>query len=122
VALEAEGHQPLIFDLGTVTWQTTPYTVSDPWTWPSEAAYREAPWYRGVQPQSTEYGTVYSFVVDTDAEIGILKTLLANNVPVSISIDAGKYSALSADDLWDETSYPLPASTNHANTLVGYTD
>jgi hypothetical protein len=112
----------LIFDLGTVTWQTTPYTVIDPLTWPSEAAYREAPWYRGVQPQSTEYDTYYSFVVDTDTEIGILKALLANNVPVSISIDAGKYPALSADDLWDEASYPLPASTNHANTLVGYRD
>ncbi len=112
----------LIFDLGSVTWQTIPYTVTDAVTWPSEAGYREAPWYRGVLPQSTEYGTVYSFVVDTDAEIGILKTLLANNVPVSISIDADKYSALSADDLWDATSYPLPASTNHANTLVGYRD
>jgi hypothetical protein len=112
----------LIFDLGAVTWQTMPYTVDDATTWPSEAGYREAPRYRSSQPPDTEYGTYYSFVVDTDAEIEILKDLLANNVPVSISIDANKYSALSADDLWDESSYPLPSSTNHANTLVGYRD
>jgi hypothetical protein len=112
----------LIFALGTASWNTVPYTVSNSSAWPSEAGYREAPLYRGIQPPDTEWGMHYSLVIDTDAEIAILKALLAANVPVSISIDAGKYSALTADDLWNVSNYPKPASTNHANTVVGYTD
>ena len=60
------------------------------------------------------------FVVDTDEEIEILKTLLENNILVSISVDTGQYDALTVDDIWKEINYPEPDSTNHANTIVGY--
>ena len=112
----------IICNLGAASWQTVPYTVTDPVSWASEEGYREAPLYRGRIPADSEWGTHYYLWVTTDAQIAILKTLLANNIPVSIAVDANKFSALSADDVWDVSNYPLPTSTNHANTLVGYHD
>jgi hypothetical protein len=111
----------LIFNLGAATWNTVPYTGANATSWPSEAGYREAPRYRGVKPLDAEWGMHYVLNVTTDAQIAILKTLLANNIPVSISVDADKYVNLTSDDVWDTTTYVSP-STNHANTLVGYRD
>ena len=111
----------ILCNLGAATWQTVPYTVYDATSWAPESGWREAPPYRGKIPVDGEWGMHYYLSVKTDAQITILKTLLANNVPVSISIDANKFSALSTDDVWDTSNYVSP-SPNHANTLVGYHD
>jgi hypothetical protein len=111
----------LVSSLGASTWQTTPYTVLNATSWPSEAAYREAPLYRGRIPGDSEWGIHYYLYVTTDAQVAILKTLLANNIPVCIGVDANRYTALSTDDVWDVGTY-APVEINHANVLVGYND
>jgi hypothetical protein len=117
----------LLCSLGAATWQTVPYSLHNPsvtadWaTWPSEAGYRDAPPHRGAIPSDSEWGMHYFLTVTTDAQIDILKALLAANMPVSIGVDANQYPSLSSDDVWDVGNY-VPQSVNHANTVVGYTD
>jgi hypothetical protein len=112
----------IICNIGAATWQTFPYSDLDVTSWPTETAWREAPLYRGEIPDDSKYGTSYCITVTSDAEIDIIKTLLSNDIPVSISINSGQYAALSEDDVWDAASYPPPPYTDHANTIVGYFD
>lgn len=116
------GNAQVICNIGAASWLTYPTSSSDTTIWPSAAAWREAPPNRGNIPTSGDYGiTLYYFTVTTDTEIGYLKTLLQNNIPISIAVDANQYSAMSAQDVWTETNY-IPTEINHANTIVGYFD
>ena len=114
----------LLCNIGCATWMSVPYSDDDDaqteWPWAGEAGWREAPAYRGQFPEYSRYGIWYSLAVNTDEEIAVLKTLLAHDVPFTIAVDADKYVDL-ADDLWTISNYVDP-STNHANTVIGYSD
>ncbi|MBF0543140.1 MAG: Ig-like domain-containing protein [Candidatus Riflebacteria bacterium] len=119
--------------LGAASWQKVPYnqnntTPSDYTTWPSEAAWREAAQYRGKEVDSgywDQYGTGY-FIVKTDAEINLLKSLLAAGYCVSTEIyagvgngDNGILNNLDNNDVIDQPSL-AKQTTNHAQTIVGF--
>lgn len=104
----------LLERIGCATWAKMPYDPVDTTTWPSEQAYRQAPWYRS----KTGYAYMY---VETDAALNELKQMLANYNLAIISIYAGAYNQLTSNDLWTLDNYN-PSSTNHANTIVGYDD
>jgi len=103
----------LLERIGCCTWDEMPYDPSDNTTWPSEQAFRQAPWYRSA----TGYSYMY---VNTDPKIDDLKQMLADGNLAVISINANEYSDLD-NELWTTDNYS-GSSTNHANTVVGYDD
>ncbi len=115
-------NQQILDKFGCASWDTMPYSASDHTSWPDETAWREAPLARSsfLRDDAT-YGTDYYFTVTSDDEINLLRSLLAEGVLVSITIDSTKYSKLDGNDIWDADSYN-PDSLNHANTVVGYED
>jgi len=105
----------VISNVGVSTWKEMPYNTSSCTSWPSEAAWREAPRYRS-------YSNVMAVMqVTSDQHIQTLKSYLDSGYLVAISIDANKYSKLTQNDVWNSTNYTNP-NTNHANTIVGYDD
>ena len=110
--------------IGCSTWSTFATSISNGVIWPDEDAWREAPLYRGDIPDEDTWSSYYILTVDSYDKIKILKTLLANNIMVTIAVDADRYEDLSADDVWDTDNYAdVPVyDTNHANTVVGYRD
>ena len=111
----------LVTLLGAATWQTCPL-LTDPgdFSWPAEAAWREAPLYRGAIPPDGAHGAdSYWFYVRDRGDIEVIKTLLANGIPVSLAVDANLYEAMDDQDVWTVDNYARPA-INHANTIVGY--
>ncbi len=107
----------LTANIGVCSWQKMPYTTSDYTSWPSEAAWSEAPYYRSNKSAST-YEYLYA---NNDAGITSLKNWLAAGNLAVIALDAYEYDNLSAQDLL--ASYTFDSSAlNHANTIVGYDD
>jgi hypothetical protein len=105
----------LICSIGACSWEKMPYDPTDYTTWPSEAAWTEAPLYRG-------YSNGYPYIdLSTDSGLENLKNWIASENLAVISIDADQYSSLTSEDLWTIDNYVSP-STNHANTIVGYDD
>ncbi|MEE9431700.1 MAG: FISUMP domain-containing protein [Melioribacteraceae bacterium] len=104
----------LLERLGCCTWDRMPYNPSDHTTWPTEDAWRQAPWYRS----QTGYGYMS---LDTYPEIEDLKQFISEGNLAIISINAGYYSSLTSTDFWTLDNYN-PTGTNHANTIVGYDD
>ena len=102
----------LVCHIGASSWETMPYSPSDHTSWPSEAAWREAPLYRG------DGGYSYSWVTSS---VDSLKNWLANGNLAVISINADEYYKLTSNDVWTIDNYN-GYSTNHANTIVGYDD
>ena len=105
----------LICNIGVSSWKNMPYNESDYSSWPTQAAWTEAPLYRG---NTSSYQVLW---FTDDAGINDLKNLLASGTLVSIDVDANKFSNLSSNDVWTIDNYdsPLP---NHAGTVVGYDD
>ncbi len=97
---------------GACTWLLMPYDDGNHTTWPVEAAWREAPLYRGEGGFS-----FYNFSTSVDS----LKTYLTGGNLAVISIDGTQYSSLDSNDLWTLDNYVYD-DTNHANTVVGYDD
>lgn len=103
----------LISNIGVSSWESMPYDPDDSVTWPSEAAWREAPLYRG---------DIYGFnYMDFGPDVDDLKNLLLSGNMGVISINAYLYGNLTASDLWTTDNYN-PVDTNHANTVVGFDD
>jgi len=94
--------------IGASTWSTMPYDDTDSTSWPDEAAWREAPIYRG-----DEDGL---FVLDVSGSVDAVKALLAGGNLVPIAIDASDMTEVATLDNF------FNASINHANTIVGYDD
>ncbi len=109
-AFEAIG---VINDIGAATWSTMPYDPADHSTWPSEAAWREAPLYRGDGT-----GTHY---LDLTSSLDGLKNLLAGGNLAQISVDADYIGDSIEVSTTDNYGY-LGVSTNHCVTVVGYDD
>jgi hypothetical protein len=105
----------LVSFVGACSWEKMPYDPSDYTTWPSEAAWTEAPLFRG---DSTGYPLAW---VDTESGIANLKNWIASQHLAVILVDANKYPSLTSSDFWTLNNYVNPL-INHANTIVGYDD
>lgn len=118
----------LIIRLGGATWATMPYNTSDSTSWPDEAAWREAPKYRGEKVSNLywDYDLSGYFTIDTDADIQLLKALLFQGYIVStaIHVDTIFYGdVLSPQDVIytdGSATWYGSYSTDHAQTIVGY--
>jgi len=98
----------VIDQIGASTWDTMPYDPSDSTSWPDEAAWREAPLYRGVGGGS--------YVLDVTDSVEELKSLLSGGNLAQIAIDAyDMVEVATLDNFYN-------SSINHANTIVGYDD
>ena len=105
----------LLAGIGCCTWDKMPYNQADYISWPSEDAWRQAPLYRSQ--------TNYNYMnVTTDPSILNLEQILVSGNLAIIAVNADFFgSHLTSVDLWTLDNYN-PASTNHANTIVGYDD
>lgn len=104
----------LVCSIGVCSWEKMPYDPNDHTSWPSEAAWREAPLYRG---NSTGYEYV---ILDTNEDIANLKNWIASAHLAVINMDANQYDDLTSDDVWTLDNYA--GGGGHANTIVGYDD
>ncbi|MBN1538540.1 MAG: C1 family peptidase [Candidatus Thermoplasmatota archaeon] len=99
---------------GICSWKNMPYNCYNSTSWPSEAAWREAPLYRS-QKNSTYY-----MYTQTNSSLISLKTWLDGGNLATISINAYRYPDL-VSDLWNNT-VECGTGRNHANTIIGYDD
>ncbi|UCG44852.1 MAG: C1 family peptidase, partial [Candidatus Bathyarchaeota archaeon] len=105
----------LVCGVGASSWETMPYSPLDHTSWPAEAAWREAPRFRG-----SNTGYEYMWLNDND-DIVSLRNWIASNHLAIIGVDATKYASLTSEDVWTVDNYVNPI-VNHANTIVGYDD
>ena len=105
-----------VCSVGISSWQKMPYNPSDHASWPSEAAWTEAAYYRG--DSSTSYEYLYA---DTNEGLTNLKNWLASGNLALIAVDADNYVNLTSGDFWTTNNYRT-VDLNHANTIVGYDD
>ncbi len=110
----------LLVNQGAATWESMPYDMSDHTTWPSEAAFREAARYRGREASANE--VVGYFTIETDEDIRMLHALLQAGYPVVTGVNTDYvYEQLDANDVLEMSSKPDGYNpTNHANTIVGF--
>jgi CARDB len=111
----------LIIRIGGAPWNLMPYDTSDSTSWPSEAAWRAAPLYRGRETGKYYWDDLPSgfFVIEDDSDIQLLKSLLAAGYCLSTAIEASPvYDALDSADVVNPNL--VWASTDHAQTIVGY--
>jgi hypothetical protein len=106
----------LICSVGACSWQKMPYNFSDYTSWPSEGAWREAPFYRGNSSSGYEY-----MLLSGDEDLTSLKNWIVSGNLAIIGVDANKYSNLTSQDIWTLDNYVNP-NVDHANTIVGYDD
>jgi len=105
----------LVCNIGICSWEKMPYKPNDHTSWPSEEAWREAPFYRG-NSSGFEY-----LKLSTNENLTNLKSWIASGNLAVIAVDANKYSSMTSEDLWTVDNYVDPI-INHANTIVGYND
>lgn len=106
----------LVCSVGACSWRKMSYDPSDCTSWPSEEAWREAPFYRGNSSSGYEY-----MWLSNDEDLTSLKNWIASGHLATIAVDAYQYSQLTDEDVWTLDNYESP-SENHANTIVGYDD
>jgi len=118
----------LLTRMGCCTWGQMPYSDVDYTSWPSEAAFLEAAKYRGSDKYGLDNYLSYGyFIIKGDAEINLLKNLIADGYIIACSIDAsstaeGLYNYMDSNDVIDISSMPSGYLTNHAQTIVGFKD
>jgi C1A family cysteine protease len=101
-------------DWGGATLSTMPYNDKDSISQGSEAAWREAPAHRAMQVFAMSYGT---------GTVDAIKTLIAQGVPVTFTIDAYQFSPAFTDGNYIISASEYFSSTlNHAQTFVGWDD
>ena len=110
----------LIVDIGVCTWDIKPYDLEDHISYPSEAAWRNAPRQR-QRYVNAETNAIYYVQCETDEQVEIFKNLLRDGYLFTIAVNSNFYSRLSQNDLWHTRNYEVLA-TNHANTIVGFDD
>jgi hypothetical protein len=123
----------LVIRLGCSSWQEMPYTVDDATTWPSEAAFREAARYRGrgVGNNYWNYAPCGYFIIYNDADINMLKALIAAGYCAGTSIHVEKEKTNSngfyyyldpLQDVISDDDIDKLVPLNHAQTIVGFKD
>ncbi len=105
----------LVASIGVCSWATMPYAPTDSTSWPSEAAWTEAPYYRSSSSPAYEY----LYANSNEGLLSLKNWLAAGNLAV-FALDAYQYEALSSQDVL--VSYNFSKGLNHANTIVGYDD
>jgi hypothetical protein len=114
----------LVSNVGVCSWENMPYNCLDCTSWPSEAAWTEAPLYRANSTYSYQY-----LYTNTSQGVESLKNWLAAGNLAIIGIDAidnlwnytGHSNALNSQDLLTTDTYTF-SGLNHAATIVGYDD
>ena len=121
----------LLVRMGGGTWDLTPYDYLDATTWPSEAAYRAAARYRAREAMSDLFGicSVGYFVIESDADINLLKDLLAAGYCAATEVRTapdgdypGIYEYLDGNDVIEYDGTMRSAQSDHAQTIVGFKD
>ncbi|MGD6808395.1 MAG: PKD domain-containing protein [Candidatus Bathyarchaeia archaeon] len=105
----------LVESIGVCTWTTMPYAPFDVISWPSEAAWTEASYYRSSGNPNYEY--IY---LNTEEGLLNLKNWLAAGNLAVFTIDGDQIGNLTNQDVL--VSYDFSKWTDHANTIVGYDD
>jgi hypothetical protein len=114
----------LLARIGCATWAAMPYDTTDSTSWPSEAAFREAPRYRSQTVNTSTYFYGYDtsgyFTIEDNADIQLLKTLLsAGYCVLTVIYTDGLYALFDSNDVVSGYTGGN-MSTNHAQTVVGY--
>lgn len=112
---EFEDGIDLLAAIGACSWANSPYAPSDISSWPSEAAWTEAAYYRSSSDPNYEY--IYG---NTQEGLSSLKNWLAAGNLALIGIDAIQYDVLTSQDVL--VTYNASTELNHANTIVGFDD
>ncbi|MGD6934310.1 MAG: PKD domain-containing protein [Candidatus Bathyarchaeia archaeon] len=105
----------LVSSIGVCSWATMPFAPFDVISWPTEAAWTEAAYYRS----STNPNYQYIYANTEEGLLNLKNWLAAGNLAV-IAIDADQYDAFTKQDVL--ISYNSSKELNHANTIVGYDD
>ncbi|MBF0408462.1 MAG: Ig-like domain-containing protein [Candidatus Riflebacteria bacterium] len=115
----------LLIRTGGASWREMPYSVTDFVTWPAESAWREASRYRGREVGNNTDDFVASgyFVVRSDADVQLLKSLINAGYCVMTAIKAGDtpnlFEVMNEYDIIDNDVFD-PMLPDHAQTVVGY--
>ncbi len=106
--------------IGVSSWQNMPYDENDISSWPSEAAWAQAPYYRS----NSTYLYQYIFANQTNGITNLKNWLAAGNVAV-VALDAKDnlypISSSNNQDLLTLDNY-INGPLDHAQTIVGYND
>lgn len=113
---------------GSASWDDMPYNTRDAEMWADEDGWREALRYRVPYGKRDYfvYDTAAYFTITTDAEIDMLKRLLAEgHMPVTAvyagdDVSYGVYGDLSEQDVLSDAWYWSGEWPNHTQTIVGY--
>jgi C1A family cysteine protease len=105
----------VIVDWGVSTMAKMPYNQNDCTSWGSPQAFREAPLHRAASTHYIPY--------NGQATVDQLKSLVQNQVPVDLALDAYQLGPAFTDGNYivSSTEYSS-AITNHAQTIVGFND
>jgi hypothetical protein len=104
----------LLDGVGCCTWAKMPSSQEDFLSWPSEAAWRQAPLYRSGSEKN--YFDLYA-----DNGMEDFKKFLSEKNLACINVKAGHFSELSDQDLWTLDNYDT-WERDHVTTIVGYDD
>ena len=106
--------------IGVSSWQNMPYDQKDISSWPSEAAWAQAPYYRS----NSSFLYQYIFANQTNGITNLKNWLAAGNVAV-VAIDANDnlypVPENNTQDLFTLDNYRY-GPLDHAQTIVGYND
>lgn len=107
------GPSQILIDWGACVMADMPYNASDPVTWGSEEAFRDAPLHRASSYYYIDYAG--------DETVELAKAMVSGGMPLNIGIQAYEYD-------WSDGNFILTAEEyedldpNHGNTIVGYND
>ncbi|MFZ2960997.1 MAG: Ig-like domain-containing protein [Candidatus Ozemobacteraceae bacterium] len=106
--------------IGCCSWEKMPYASDNFYHWGSNDAWREAAKYRGREVAPIVDGKAYGyFIVRTDADIELLKSILKAGYVVTAGIDA--YSLFEMTDKDVVTGWVSNVGAhNHAQVVVGF--
>ena len=105
----------VICDWGVSTMAKMPYNQNDCTSWGSPQAFREAPLHRAASTHYIPY--------NGQATVDQLKSLVQNQVPVDLALDAYELGPAFGDGNYIVSSSEYSsADTNHAQAIVGFND
>jgi len=116
----------LLNTIGISSWDKMPYDDNDHTTWPSQAAFQEAPLYRAsgdILDTNLQAAYVWS---ENDANIATAIQLLNAGFLLTTAVDAEEFIYLNDHDVWTNESVNKIDTVsngwlvNHAQNVVGY--
>ncbi|MBF0410796.1 MAG: hypothetical protein HQM10_25850 [Candidatus Riflebacteria bacterium] len=117
----------LLTRIGGASWNRMPVDRTNYTSWPTEAAWREAAKFRGREVNIGKYNNAGYFIIKTDDDINLLKSLISAGYCVTTSIKSGQLTDSEANIFKMMTTNDVAADANaakmipdHAQTIVGY--